>query len=87
MSADPVSAGLDLGTEFLKFLQVVATFFPDYKQSKVEDYSYHHRRYVDEMKKDVLIRDDNRVDYHRDQMLLILEDFSDYIKDKSKRSV
>lgn len=79
MSADPLTAGLDLGTELLKFLSLVSKYFPDYKESKLEDYHYHHDRYVEELKKDIPNRDDSRIDYHKDQMTIILHDFSEFL--------
>lgn len=84
MSADPVTAGLNLGTEIIKLVSNLLKFFPDYTQKKVEEYHYHNKRYTEEMIKDYHYRDDNRVDYHRDQMLLIIQDFGKYIEQKSK---
>jgi hypothetical protein len=84
MSLDPISAGLDLGTELLKFLNNVSKFFPDYKQKKLEEYHYHHDRYVNELKMEPTLRDDGRIDYHRTCMVTILSDFSTYLEVKQK---
>lgn len=82
MSIDPVSSGLNLGTELLKLINEVLKFFPDYSQKKIEDYHYHHQRYINEMTKDYHFRDDNRIDHHRDQMILIAQDFAQYLQKK-----
>ena len=81
-----IDAGLNLGTELLKLIHNMLKFFPDYTQKKIEDYHYHHKRYVEELVKDYHVRDDNRIDYHRDQMRLILKDFSEYIDTKTKET-
>jgi hypothetical protein len=87
MSIDPVSAGLDLGTELLKLVNNCLRFFPDYSQKKIEDYHYHHDRYINEMAKEWHFRDDNRIDWHRDQMVIIAKDFSAFIENKTKTEV
>jgi hypothetical protein len=84
-ATDPITAGLDLGTELIKLVSNILKFFPDYTQKKIEDYHYHHKRYLEEIVKDYHIRDDNRIDFHRDQMLMIIQDFSQYIDVKSKK--
>lgn len=83
-AVDPISSGLDLGTELLKLINNCLRFFPDYSQKKIEQYHYHHDRYINEMTKDWHYRDDNRIDWHRDQMILIAKDFSMYLENASK---
>jgi hypothetical protein len=86
MSVDPVTSGLNLGTELVKLVGSVLRFFPDYGQKKAEEFHYHHRRYEEEIVKDFKFRDDNRVDFHRDRMIMLLRDFGAYIEMKQKES-
>lgn len=83
MSLDPISAGLNFGAEVAKMIVALSKFFPDYGQKKLEDYNYHHRRYVEELTKVPTQRDDNRIDYHKDQMQIILKDFSSFLQIKA----
>lgn len=80
MPVDPFTAGFDFGAELLKLVSNILKFFPDYSQAKVETFHYHHERYTNEMVKEYHFRDDGRIDYHRDQMLLIYKDFRAFIE-------
>lgn len=77
---DPVTAGFDFGAELLKLVSSVLKFFPDYSQGKIEDYHYHHKRYIEEMAKEFHYRDDGRIDAHREQMIIIYQDFKSYLE-------
>lgn len=83
MSLDPITAGLDFGAEVAKMVVALSKFFPDYGQKKLEDYNYHHRRYVEELTKIPTQRDDNRIDFHKQNMNLILKDFSSFLQIKA----
>ena len=82
MGIDPITTGLELGTELLKLVNKVLDFFPDYENKKIELYHYHAERYAEELTKDYKFRDDNRIDYHRDQMALVAQDFAKFIDQK-----
>jgi hypothetical protein len=83
-STDAISAGIDLANQLFKFMDDLLKFFPDYEQKKVEQFHEHHQRYLNEIVKDFHFRDDNRIDWHRDQMLLLFQDFNTYITKVAK---
>ena len=54
-----------------KYMQTL----PDYDQSKREQFYKAKKRYMDEINKEIMDRDDNLVSTYHDELLLILEAF------------
>lgn len=72
------SSALVLAAKFAeKYIQTL----PNYNQKKKEQFYEAKKRYFDEIKKEVIDRDDNRVGNYYDELHLILEAFDKEIFD------
>ena len=81
--SDPLTAGLNLGSELLNVVGKIVDRMPTYSQKKKEEYHKLRTQYENEKNQVYSLRDDNLVSIYRYSLLRYVSTFKNEISESS----